>query len=235
MKTIGLIGGLSWASSREYYSILNTEYNQRKGKNHSCPIVMYSFDFHPMEILQTEGNWIRINEMMSDAAMRIEKGGADLILICSNTMHFCAETMQSTVMIPVLHIADATGEAIAGKNIKKIGMLGTQYLMNMSFYPERLKKFYSIDTILPGEKDADIVNTIIYTELVKGIIRPESKNKLLKICSGLVKNGAEGILLGCTELPLILGEEKTEVPFFNSTQIHALYGLDFAMKEHLYA
>ncbi len=235
MKTIGLIGGLSWASSREYYGILNTEYNQRKGNNHSCPIVMYSFDFHEMEILQAEGKWIRINEMMRDAAMRIEKGGADLILICSNTMHFSAETMQSSVMIPILHIADAAGEIIAGKDIKKIGMLGTKYLMNMSFYPERLKKFYSIDTLMPDEDEAEIVNEIIYGELVKGIINLDSRDRLLKITSGLVKSGAEGILLGCTELPLILGNEETEVPFFNSTRLHALYGLDFAMKEHLYA
>ncbi len=235
MKTIGLIGGLSWASSREYYSILNTEYNQRKGKNHSCPIVMYSFDFQEMEILQEEGNWIKLTEKMTEAAMKVEKGGADLILVCSNTMHYCTDAMQASVMIPVLHIADAAGETIASSGIKKIGLLGTQYLMNMSFYPERLKKNFSVETLLPDESEIETVNNIIYSELVKGIVRERSRETLTRITANLIKKGAGGILLGCTELPLILGEQKQEVPFFNSTRIHALAGLDFAMKEHLYA
>ena len=235
MKTIGLIGGLSWASSREYYSILNTEYNQRKGNNHSCPIVMYSFDFQEMEILQQEGNWIKLNEKMTEAAIRLEKGGADLILICSNTMHYSAESMQASVMIPVLHIAEATGDAIASAGIKNIGMMGTKYLMNMSFYAERFKKQHAIETIIPGKEEIEIINNIIYKELVKGIIVEKSKDELMKIVSGLIKKGAQGILLGCTELPLIMDDTESNVPFFNSTRIHALFGLDFAMKEHLYA
>lgn len=235
MKTIGLIGGLSWASSRDYYTLLNTEYNRRKGNNHSCPVVMYSFDFGEMETLQVEGNWMKICEKMSEAAIRIEKGGADLILICSNTMHYCAGVMQSRIMIPILHIADAAGEAIAGRGINRIALTGTRYLMNMSFYREILKIRYSIDTLLPADEEMEAINTIIYSELVKGDINDKSRRILLKIAGALAGRGAQGVLLACTELPMLLGEETTGIPLFNSTRIHALYGLDFAMKEHLYA
>jgi aspartate racemase len=235
MKTIGLIGGLSWASSREYYTILNTEYNQRKGKSHSCPLVMYSFDFNEMEILQKENNWIRLNEKMADAAMKVEKAGADMILICSNTMHYCADFMQESIMIPILNIADATGDEMASKGMKKIGLLGTRHLMNMTFYRERLRKFHAIDTIVPDENDVEIINSIIYKELVKDIVTEKSKELLKEVSSKLIQRGAEGILLACTELPMLTESYDGPVKYFNSTRIHALYGLDFAMKEHLYA
>jgi aspartate racemase len=235
MKTIGLIGGLSWASTREYYTILNTEYNQRKGKSHSCPIAMYSFDFNEMELLQKENNWISLNEKMADAAMKVERAGASLILICSNTMHYCADFMQERVMIPVLHIADAAGDEMAVQGIKRIGLLGTKYLMNMSFYRERLKKFHAIETLLPDNDDLETINTIIYKELIKDLITDKSRNKLEQISKRLMDQGAEAILLACTELPLLTEGYNGPIRYFNSTRIHALYGLDFAMKEHLYA
>ena len=235
MKTIGLIGGLSWVSSREYYSILNAEYNQRKGNNHSCPIVMYSFDFDLIQQYQKEGNWDRLCELMSEAAIRLEKGGADLILICSNTMHSCADAMQSRIMIPILHITDAIGEAVTAHGLTRVGLMGTRYLMRMPIYSDRLRNKYSVEPILPEENEIEIIDNIIYNELVKDQINGRSKKQILKITGNLAGKGAQGIILACTELPMILQDVKIKIPIFNSTKIHALYGLEFAMKEHLYA
>jgi aspartate racemase len=235
MKTIGLIGGLSWISSQEYYSILNTEYNLRKGDNHSCPIVMYSLDFDEVEKLQKADNWIKLGEIMSEAAIKVEKGGADLVLICSNTMHFCAESMQSRIMIPVLHIADAVGKAIAADHLAKVGLMGTGYLMKMPMYSHSLRNRFSVETLLPEDKEIEMINKIIFEELIHGLVTDDSRDQLLEIADRMINRGAEGLILGCTELPMILGDVKLKIPVYNSTRIHALHGLDFAMKAHLYA
>jgi aspartate racemase len=235
MKKIGLIGGLSWISSREYYSILNTEYNLRKGNNHSCPIVLYSLDFNEVEVFQHDDNWIKLGEIMSEAAIKVEKGGADLVLICSNTMHFCAEAIQSRIMIPVLHIADSVGSAIAADHLTKVGLMGTRYLMKMPMYSHMLRSRYSIETMLPEEKEIEIINKIIYEELIHGLVNDDSREQLMDIAGNMINKGAEGLILGCTELPMIFGDAKLKIPVYNTTRIHALYGLDFAMKEHLYA
>jgi len=222
LKTIGLIGGLSWESSAEYYRMINEAVQQRLGGLHSAQTLMFSFDFAEIERLQHAGNWDAATERMIDAARRLERGGADLLLICSNTMHRMAQDVQAAVSIPLMHIADPTAERIKAAGIKRIGLLGTRYTMEQDFYRGRLTDLHGLDVVVPEAADRQIVNRIIYEELVLGVINPDSKAEYLRVVNNLIAQGAEGVILGCTEIGLLIKQADCPVPAFDTTEIHAL-------------
>jgi len=230
MKTIGLIGGMSWESSLEYYRIINEEVRNRVGGLHSAKSLMYSVDFEEIEKLQHQAKWDEGIRWMIEAAHRLEKGGADFVLICSNTMHKMAEEIQKNIKIPLLHMADATGERIREAGVSKIGLLGTKFTMEEDFYKGRLIKRYGFSIIIPDEEGRQIVHDIIYKELCLGIIRPSSRDQFREIIKYLVRQGAEGIILGCTEIPLLIRQEDVEVRLFNTTRIHAESAVEYALK-----
>jgi len=230
MRTIGLIGGMSWESSQEYYRIINETVKEILGGLHSAKIIMYSVDFEEIEKLQHQGKWKELTELMIDAAQRVEKGGADFVVICTNTMHKMADEVQKNIKIPLLHIADATAEKIQEKGLGKIGLLGTKFTMEEDFYKGRLKEKYGLDVIIPNEEERQIVHDVIYKELCIGEIKQSSKEQFKKIIQNLVSNGAEGIILGCTEIPLLIKQEDVEVPLFDTTMIHAKAAVEYAIK-----
>ena len=230
MKTIGLIGGLSWESSAEYYRMINEAMKQRLGGLHSAQTLMFSFDFAEIERLQHAGDWDAATERMIDAAQRLERGGADLLIICSNTMHRMAREVQAAVSIPLMHIADPTAERIKAAGIKRIGLLGTRYTMEQDFYRGRLTGVHGLDVIVPDAADRQIVNRIIYEELVLGIINPDSKAEYLRVVNQLVAQGAEGVILGCTEIGLLIKQADCPVPAFDTTEIHALAAVAAALE-----
>jgi aspartate racemase len=229
MKTIGLIGGLSWESSIEYYRRINEEVRARLGGLHSAQSLMYSFDFEEIETLQHAGRWDAATERMVDAARRLERGGADFVLICSNTMHRMAAEVQAAIGIPLLHIADATAEQIQAAGLRRIGLLGTGFTMEQDFYKGRLTARYGLDVRVPAAPDRQVVHDVIYDELCRGIIRPESKAQYVDIMRKLAADGAEGIILGCTEITLLVGPTDSPVPVFDTTAIHALAAVDWAL------
>jgi aspartate racemase len=221
MKTIGLIGGMSWESSLEYYRIINENVKDNLGDPHSCKSIMYSVDFAEFEKLQHQGKWDILTDKMIKIAVNLEKSGADLILICTNTMHKMAPEVQKNIQIPLLHIADAAAEAIRAEKMNTVGLLGTKFTMEEDFYKNRLKKDYNIDVIVPDEQDREFVHNVIYQELISGIINPESKNKFKQIIKKLKKAGAEGVILGCTEIPLLIKPADSDLPIFDTTALHA--------------
>ncbi len=223
MKTIGLIGGITPESTILYYRILNDLAAKTFGASHSAKTIIHSFNFGEISKLQKEGNWDLLNSMMANAAISLEKAGADCILICANTMHLCIEATRKAVKIPVLHIADETAKQILKKNIKKVGLLGTQYTMEKTFFKEVLTS-YKIDIIIPDESDRNEIHRIIYEELSKGELIPASKEFYLKSIQKLMDKGVEGIILGCTEIPLLIKQENVSVPVFDTTKIHATAG-----------
>ena len=221
MKTIGLIGGMSWESSQEYYRIINETVEETMGGLHSAKSLMYSFDFEEIEKLQHQGDWDKLAELMIQAAKDLEKGGADFIIICTNTMHKMADEVQKNIQIPLLHIADAAAERIKKKGVNKIGLLGTKFTMEEDFYKDRLMDKYEIEVIIPNEQERQIVHEVIYNELCLGKINLSSKKQFKEIIQNLISAGAEGIILGCTEIPLLIKQEDVEVPLFDTTTIHA--------------
>jgi len=229
MKTIGLIGGMSWESSLEYYRILNETVKERLGGLHSAKAMMYSVDFEEIEKLQHKGDWKKLTEIMIDAAQRVEKGGADLLVICTNTMHKMADDVQKNISIPLLHIADATAGAVKKKGLKKTALLGTKFTMEGDFYKKRLKEKYTIETIIPDDGERQEIHDVLYNELCLGIIKQTSKERYLEIINNLVSRGAEGIILGCTEIPMLIKQEDVEVPVFDTTEIHAKAAVEFAI------
>ena len=229
MKTIGLIGGMSWESSAEYYRIINETMKEKLGGLHSAKCIMYSVDFEEIEKLQHAGKWKEATEVMIDAAKRVEKGGADFIVICTNTMHKMADEVQSSITIPLLHIADATAEKIRSKGLKKVGLLGTKFTMEEDFYKGRLSNTFGLDVIIPEEDEREIAHDIIYKELCLGEIKKSSKKKFKKIIENLVSRGAEGIILGCTEIPLLIKQEDCSVPLFDTTEIHARSAVELSL------
>ncbi len=229
MKTIGLIGGMSWESSAEYYRIINETVNKTLGGVHSAQCLMYSFDFDEIEALQNSGDWDKLTDMMISAAHNLKKGGADFIVICTNTMHLMADAVKKATGMPLLHIADAAADKIKSENLKKVGLLGTRFTMEKDFYKKRLKEIFNIDVIIPGKNDRQVVHDIIYKELVTGIIKNESREKYIKIINKLTGEGAEGIVLGCTEIPLLVKQEDISVPVFDTTEIHANAAVEFAL------
>lgn len=221
MKTIGLIGGMSWESSLEYYRIINEKVKKELGGLHSAQSVMYSVDFELIKILQHEGKWDELTTIMVDAAKSLKKAGAEMLVICTNTMHKMADDVQSNINLPLLHIADATAISIKEKHLKKIGLLGTKFTMEQDFYKGRLSEKHGLDVVIPNDEDREIVHKIIYDELCLGNIKDSSKNEYIRIIENLVQNGAEGIILGCTEIPLLVKQDDVSVPVFDTTTIHA--------------
>ena len=230
MKIIGLIGGMSWESSLEYYRIINEQVKEKLGGLHSAKSLMYSVDFDEIEKLQHQGNWKEATKMMIDAAKRLEKGGADFVVICTNTMHKMADDVQNSIKIPLLHIADATAEKIKSQKLKKVGLLGTKFTMEEDFYKGRLIKKYRLNVLIPEEKDRQIVHDVIYHELCLGKINQDSKKQFIRIIQKLVDNGAEAVILGCTEIPLLIQQKDVKVKLFDTTRIHAETAVEYALR-----
>lgn len=229
MQTIGLLGGMSWESSLEYYRIINQTVKERLGGFHSAKSVMVSVDFAEIEVMQAEGRWDDATRLMIAAAKQVERAGADFLLICTNTMHKMAEAVQATLNIPLLHIADATAAAIKKANMQTVGLLGTRFTMEQDFYRQRLIDRHGLTVLIPEEAGRDAVHHIIYDELVKGIIREESRQQYQKIINQLVEQGAEGIILGCTEIGLLIKPEHSPVPVFDTTLIHAVAAVEHSL------
>ncbi|MEG7379098.1 aspartate/glutamate racemase family protein [Bacillus subtilis] len=220
MKTIGLIGGMSWESSAEYYRIINEEIKKKLGGLHSAKCLLYSVDFKEIEHYQSEGAWDQAGAALGEAARSLEKAGADFIVICTNTMHKVIGYIQEMITIPILHIADATADQITRQGIRSVGLLGTKYTMEQDFYRSRIES-HDINVIVPSDEERELINHIIYQELCLGEIKQSSRNMYKKMINHLVDRGAEGIILGCTEIGLLVKAEDSEVPLFDTAFIHA--------------
>ena len=229
MKTMGLIGGMSWESSLEYYRIVNETVKEKLGGLHSCKCLMYSVDFGVIEALQHQNKWDELTKLMIEAAQNLKHGGADFIVICTNTMHKMAPEIETATGLNVLHIADFTGAAISKDQIQKVGLLGTRFTMEGDFYKKRLKDNYDIEVIIPEDADRQIIHDIIYNELCLGIIKDDSRQRYIDIINKLCANGAEGIILGCTEIPLLIKQSDVLIPVYDTTKIHAESAVDFAL------
>nr|WP_259545581.1 aspartate/glutamate racemase family protein [Heyndrickxia oleronia] len=228
MKTIGLIGGMSWESSVEYYRIINEEVKKRLGRLHSAKCLLFSVDFEEIERFQSEGKWEEAGNLLGDVALSLEKGGADFIVICTNTMHKVVENIEKKINIPILHIADATAKQIKKLNVKTIGLLGTKYTMEQDFYKTRIES-NGIKVLIPNDSERELVNKVIYNELCLGSIQQSSRDYYKKVIKNLVNNGAEGIILGCTEIGLLIKQEDSEVPLFDTAEIHAIESVKTAL------
>jgi aspartate racemase len=231
MKTIGLIGGMSWESSLEYYRIVNETTKAKLGGLHSAKCILYSVDFAEIEILQHHGQWQAAAKVLIDAAGSLEKGGADFIVLCTNTMHKLADDIQANIHIPFLHIADATARQIKKSGISKVGLLGTRFTMEEDFYKSRLTETFGLEVIVPDAGAREIVHRVIYDELVVGEIRQDSRKRYLAIIQRLVDDGAEGIILGCTEIGLLVHDGDCRTPLFDTTRIHAVAAVAYALAE----
>ena len=229
MKVIGLIGGMSWESTLTYYKIINATIKERLGGLHSAKCVLYSVDFQEIEECQANGDWGKSGEILGEAAYNLEKAGANFIVICTNTMHKVINQIEEKISIPILHIAEMTAEKILEKKIKNIALLGTKYTMEQNFYKEKLIE-KGINVIIPDETDIKIINDIIYKELCLGIINPESKEKYLAIVKKPENKGAEGVILGCTEIGMIVKSEDTSIPLFDTAVIHAKQAAIYSIK-----
>ncbi|PFQ25854.1 aspartate/glutamate racemase family protein [Bacillus cereus] len=228
MKTIGLIGGMSWESTSEYYRIINEEIKERLGGLHSAKCLINSVDFEEIERYQSSGDWDGAGEILGNAAYSLQKGGADFIIICTNTMHKVVGKIKAKIDIPVLHIADATAKEIKRKDIQKVGLLGTKYTMEQDFYKSRIEE-NNIKVIVPSEKNRKEINKVIYTELCLGKIVSQSREYYKRVIEELVQKGAQGIILGCTEIGLLIKQENVSVPIFDTTHIHAIEAVKVAL------
>ena len=229
LKTIGLIGGMSWESTVTYYKIINETVKERLGGLHSAKCILYSVDFQEIEECQANGNWEKSGEILGEAANNLEKAGADFIVICTNTMHKVVDQIKEKISIPILHIAEMTAEKILEKGLKNIALLGTKYTMEQDFYKSKLIE-KGINVIIPDKNDIEIINEVIYDELCLGIINSDSKKKFLEIVDKLRSKGAEGIILGCTEIGLLIKNEDTDVPLFDTAIIHAEQAAIYSIK-----
>ncbi|TRZ36100.1 aspartate/glutamate racemase family protein [Niallia circulans] len=227
MKTIGLIGGLSWESTADYYQIINTLVKEELGGLNSAKCLIYSFNMEEMAVLQREGKWEQAAQLMEDAAKTLETGGAEVILICTNTMHKVAQEVQEAISVPLIHIAQSTARSITTKGLKKVGLLGTKFTMEQDFYKEVLDQ-YGIETIIPEAVEREDIHSIIFDELCQGKFFPDSKERYLEIIRKLCADGAEGIILGCTEIPLLIKDEDIDIPLFNTTYLHSKEAVDFS-------
>ena len=229
LKTIGLIGGMSWESTVTYYKIINETIKEKLGGLHSAKCILYSVDFQEIEECQANGNWEKSGEILGEAAYNLEKAGADFIVICTNTMHKVINQIKEKISIPILHIAEMTAEKILEKGLKNIALLGTKYTMEQDFYKSKLIE-KGINVIIPDKNDIEIINKVIYDELCLGIINSNSKKKFLEIVDKLRNKGAEGIILGCTEIGLLIKNEDTDVPLFDTAIIHAEQAAIYSIK-----
>jgi len=229
LKTIGLIGGMSWESSLEYYRILNETTKSKLGGLHSARSIMYSVDFAEIEALQHQDRWDEAAQLMVAAAQSLERAGADFVVICTNTMHKLADQIQSNISIPLLHIADATAERVQAAGLRKIGLLGTRFTMEHDFYKGRLIDKHGLAVITPDNEDREAVHRIIYDELCLGVVKQESREQYIGIMEKLVEGGAEGIILGCTEIELLVHDGDSRVPLFPTTRIHAIAAVEYAL------
>ena len=231
MKTIGLIGGMSWESSLEYYRILNETVKDRLGGLHSTKCVLYSVEFAEIEALQHAGRWDEAARIMVEAGQSLERAGADLLVLCTNTMHKLAGEIEAGVNIPLLHIADATAEAVKAAGISRVGLLGTRFTMEQDFYRGRLTDKHGLQVIIPGQPDRELIHQVIYGELCLGIIKPESRLRFAGIIAKLVAAGAQGVILGCTEIESLVRQEDSPVSVFPTTRIHAEAAVAWALNK----
>jgi aspartate racemase len=230
MKTIGLIGGMSWESSIVYYELINKKVRELLGGNHSCKSIMDTVDFDQIVKLQHEDKWEELDEIMVNSAKRLEKAGADIIVLCTNTMHLCTPAIKANISIPFLHIAEATGMEIISKGIKKIALLGTKFTMEKEFYKEVLSNQFGIEVIIPTDAERDQIHQIIYGELIQGEIKDESREVYKTIIGNLEEKGAEGVILGCTEIPLLVSDSDVNIPTFDTTKLHAVKVVEWALQ-----
>ncbi|WP_018691006.1 aspartate/glutamate racemase family protein [Algicola sagamiensis] len=233
MKTIGLLGGMSWTSTESYYRLINQEVQARLGGLHSAKLCLYSVDFHEIEALQRSSEWDKAGEKLSCAASHLEKAGADFLLICTNTMHKVALHVQSSIDIPLLHIADATAKQLTKNGIQKVGLLGTRFTMEQDFYKGRLKGQFGIDVVVPDQTDRQYIHDVIFQELCRDKISSVSRERYIEVTHKLQKKGAEGVILGCTEIAMLLEQQHLDLPLFDTTAIHARAAVDLALSEHL--
>lgn len=229
MKTIGMIGGMSWESTVTYYQVINETVKEKLGGFHSAKCLLYSVDFHEIEECQNRGDWERSADILAEAAASLEKGGADFIVICTNTMHKVAGRIQERISIPILHIAEVTADELLNQEIETVALLGTKYTMEQDFYKERLTG-RGIRVIVPESEEREFINHVIYDELCLGTVSDESRREFLRIIGGLVRKGARGVILGCTEIGLLVSQKDTDVPLYDTTLIHgrraALHALE---------
>jgi len=230
MKTVGLLGGMSWESSVGYYRTINEGIKDRLGGLHSAKIAMFSVDFAPIEKLQHIGDWQGTAKILCEAAINIESAGADFLLICTNTMHKVASQIEEAINIPLLHIADATAEVLNKKGVKRVGLLGTAFTMEQEFYKDRLNSKFGLTVLTPDEADRKIVHDIIYQELCLGVINHASKIEYLRIIESLAQQGAEAVILGCTEISMLVDQSDTQITLLDTTSIHAQQAVEWAIK-----
>lgn len=228
MKKIGLIGGITWQSTQLYYQLLNTKVAEILGGQNSCECIIESVNFADISSKQAEGDWDTLHSQMTDIALRLQNAGAEIILICANTMHLSVPTMKKRLSIPILHIAEVAGNAVKNKGCQKVLLLGTKYTMELDFYKDILKNQFGIEVLIPNEADREIVHDIIYSELSKGIITEESKKLYLDIIKKSEKEGAQGVILGCTEIPLLIQQEDCDIVVIDTTKEHAYAAVEFA-------
>lgn len=229
MKTIGLIGGMSWESSLLYYQIMNESVKEKLGGHHSAKSLLYSVDFQEIKTLQFEDRWDELTKIMIEVAKKLETSGAECLVICTNTMHKMAKEVEESVKIPLLHIADATAKEILNSGIEKVALLGTAFTMEHDFYKGRLIEQFGLDVIVPNEAERKLVHNIIYEELCLGIVKEKSKQVYLNIIDHLIGQGAEAVILGCTEITMLISQENCSIPVFDTTRIHAESAVDFAL------
>lgn len=231
MKTIGLIGGMSWESTIPYYRIINETVQARLGGLHSAKIVLYSVDFHEIEALQRSGDWDRAGALLADAARALQAAGAECVVLCTNTMHKVAEAIEQAVQLPLLHIADLTASAVAQAGLSTVGLLGTRFTMEQSFYRERLRQRHGLDVLVPDENERDLIHRVIYEELCRGRIVDVSRADFRAVMRRLVERGAQAIILGCTEISLLVDASDASVPMFDTTRLHALGAAAWALAD----
>lgn len=220
-RIVGLIGGMSWESSALYYRYLNELARERLGGLHSAKTIMWSFDFSEIEELQATGNWDEAGRRLADAALRLEGAGAGVILLCTNTMHIVFDRIEAATSVPVIHIADATAEKLRAANIHTVGLIGTRYTMEEDFYAGRLRDRYGLEVLIPERAERDMIHRVIYDELCKGVVAEQSRNDFLAAIDGLCRAGAEAVILGCTEIGMLVRQEDVAIPLFDTTKIHA--------------
>ncbi|ABV86268.1 aspartate/glutamate racemase family protein [Shewanella pealeana] len=229
MKTIGMLGGMSWESTASYYKAVNEGVKARLGGLHSAKVCLYSVDFEQIERLQHAGKWQETAEILSDAAKNVAAGGADFLLICTNTMHKVADEIQAQLSIPILHIADATAAKLVANGVTRVGLLGTRFTMEQDFYKSRLINQFGIEVIVPNEAERNLVHQVIYEELCQGVVNSTSKQQYLDIVNALHAQGAQAVILGCTEIALLVGQQDTQVPLYDTTAIHCEYAVEMAL------